>query len=413
MRLPLLSKRRDTKAELDELRELRDIFTNGTRVPAWSTMMAGQTYSAVNVTLANAVGLPAVGAAIRLLAETISQLPLNVYRGQGADKRLADQTWQYRLLNYLPGAGDFSPFDLISDIVASIETTGNAFVHKVKAQGNPDLPPQVIALIVIDPARVQVRRETGEKIFEVRDDKGNKQEYSAADILHVRGFTINGADLGLSPISLHRQKLGSIIAQDEWLARHYGQGTHYGGAIQLPEGVQLTPDQAQQLSEQWQRQQAGLANAGKPLVLQNGATYEKTSMSMTDSQFVESAQLGLIEVANIFRIPPSFLGHTGEGRAQPFEQDNIRFYTLSIQPRLRRIELAFRSDPDLFPQISLYPEFDTRPFSEQTRRRRRRSSTWRSRTARGSSMRSAPIVAKVLSPRSLLTRRRRRGWFPS
>lgn len=333
--------------------EERDAFTNGTYIPDWGTFTSQMTYSGANVSINSAVGLSAVGAAIRLLAETVAQLPLNVYKGRGADKRLADQTWQYQLLAELPGAGDFTPFDLISDIVGCVEANGNAFLQKVKAAG------QVIALIVIDPSRVRVVRESGEKVFYVRDQNGKETRYTLSTIIHIRGFTLTGSDVGLSPITLHRQKLGAILAQDEYLGRFYGQGTHSDLAITQPAGTRLTDDDAEKFFRRWRSHKAGLANSHMPLLLAPGTQLEKLGMSQADAQFVEGEKLNLLHVANIFRIPGALLGAVEPSRLG-FEQDNLRFYTLSVAPRLRRIEMALFSDPDLFPQRIIYPEFDVR-----------------------------------------------------
>jgi hypothetical protein len=40
------------------------------------------------------------------------------------------------------------------------------------------------------------------------------------------------------------------------------------------------------------------------------------------------------------------------------EQETLKLYN-ALLPRLRKIELALRCDPDLFPDRTLYPEFDT------------------------------------------------------
>src|SRR4030095_3316466 len=144
----------------------------------------GAAYTPMQVSAETAVGLPAVSAAIRLVAETVASLPLVVYEGEGADQRTASDSWQYQLLHELPGMGDFTPFDFISDAAACVESNGNAYIGKVKAGG------QVIALIVIDPNRVEVLREGGGKVFMVREGGNRKRRFTAADILHVRGFTM-------------------------------------------------------------------------------------------------------------------------------------------------------------------------------------------------------------------------------
>ncbi len=323
-------------------------------LPTWAQISGGYGYQARYLTTDAAVGVVAVGRAIRLLCNTIGMLPLNVYRGRGEEKRLAPDTWQYRLLNEMPST-DFTPFDLVSDLVACLETDGNAFVRKVKGPGRFPGSEEVIALIVIDPARVTVKRQDGAKVFLVRDAAGRQQTYTASDILHVRGFTKEGSDRGMSPIAQHKQKLATINAQDEFQGRYYGQGMNMGPVISIPEDI--SPDDAAQLETQYETHNAGLSNAHRPFILKNGATIERLSINLEESQFVESAKLGLVDVAGIYDIPATFL--TGDKLS---EWDFIALYTQAIQPRLRRVELALFSDPDLFPQRIIYPEFDTKPL---------------------------------------------------
>jgi HK97 family phage portal protein len=347
-----LRRRRDVPAE-----ERANLFAASGRPPTWLDVSGGPSLAGMRVTETTAMGMPAISAAVRLLCETIAQLPLNVYRGRAADKRLADWTWQYRLLGVLPGMGDFTPFDLISDIVACLELYGNAYLQKVKGPGRQPGSTEVLALIVIDPLRVLVERRDGEKIFRVRNDQGHEEIRSAAEVLHIRGFTMQGADVGLSPIALHRQKLGSMIAQDEYQGRFFGQGTLNGVAVTTPN--QLNEQQAERLLTQW-RSQMGVTSAHLPLVLQNGTDVKRIGMTLADAQYVEGEKLNLLQAAHIFRIPASFLLPDAAGRAQSFEQDNLRFYTTGLSPRLKRIEMAMFADPDLFPQQIIYPEFDVR-----------------------------------------------------
>jgi HK97 family phage portal protein len=331
--------------------EARQFYNN--RIPTWQELTGGYTYAGEPVTLLSAAGVTAVGRAIRLVSSLIAQLPLNVYRGRGDEKRLADNTWQYRLLAELPGMGDFTPYDLMSDIVASVEGYGNAFVYKVKAAG------EVIALVVLDPERVDVKRENGEKVFYVREPLGPPQRYTLSSVIHIRGFTLNGADVGVSPIALHRQKLAAILGQDRFHARFFGQGTQTNLGIEANEP--WSKDQAVDFRTSWMESNAGGTNAHLPAVVWN-AKFAKLGMSLVDAQFVEGAKLNMVEIANMFDLPAKFLTGGSERPNDLAEVDFIGLYQMSIGPRLRRIEMALFADPDLFPQRIIYPEFDVRRF---------------------------------------------------
>jgi HK97 family phage portal protein len=329
--------------------EKRDVFQDNSRVPTWPEVSNwGSAYSPVQVTRESAIGLPAVGRAITLVSETIANLPLLVYQGKQENKRLRDDTWQFRLLNELPGLGDFTPFDLISDIAACLEASGNAFLQKVKAGS------EVVALIVIDPQRVEVERSEGEKRYLIHKDDGSRETLTASTVLHIRGFTVNGSDVGLSPIAMHRQRIGSVSAQEQYVARFYGQGVGKRIAIQMPGPA--NKDQTKLMMDTWKANHTGMANAHLPALLTNGATVADIGMSLEDAQFAESQKLDLVQVAHIFRIPPKFL--TGQGDLN--EWDFIALHQVGVAPRLRRIVAALHTDPDLFPDRALYPEFDVR-----------------------------------------------------
>lgn len=333
------------------------LFANSSTPPTWAQVSGTPGAAGVPVTLDTMISIPAVSAAIRFLAETIAMLPLNVYKGRGADKTLADHTWQYRLLAELPGAGDFTPVDLVSDIVSCVEWEGNAFLKKVKASSlSLDRMPEVIGLLVIDPTKVEVKRDAGEKVFLIQEQvEGGgfrRRQYSQADIVHIRGWTPSGSDRGYAPIHMNRDKLSAILAQTVFQGKFFKQGMLKPFGLQLPGIVK-----DQERFEQSIQAQIGLMNAGRPFVAQQGAEIVNTGMTLRESQFIEGDRQNMIHVAQMFRIPPSFLVHDPGENPNP-EHEMIKFYSLGLQPRLRRIEMALFSDPDLFPQRAIYPEFD-------------------------------------------------------
>jgi HK97 family phage portal protein len=311
----------------------------------------------IPVGAANVVGLPAVAAAIRLVSETAASLDLNVYRGRRDRKRLADDTWQFRLLRnpneYVSG------FDFVSDVMASVETTGNAVIWKIRNQ-NRLAENRILQLLLLDPAYVSIRFnwKTGENIYRF-SGVWPHVELSPADVIHVRGFTVGNSHIGLSPIALHRHRLGAIIALDEYIGRFFSQGAQPGGVIKVP--GDLTQKEADLLAEKFMRRHQGLNSWHRPAVLVNGADWVAMGMSLEDAQYVQAKQLTVEEIAQMWRVPSSLLemGTTTRGVTRTPEQEFLRFH-LSLLPRLRRFEAAFLRDMELFPdRHDPYPEFDT------------------------------------------------------
>ena len=98
-------------------------------------------------------------------------------------------------------------------------------------------------------------------------------------------------------------------------------------------------------------------------MLGNEAKWVPTGINMRDQQYIESQRFSDEQICRICRVTPGMLGIVpggGGGLMLQADQDFQRFLQADLGPRLRRIELACKRDPDLFPSSSgLFPEFLT------------------------------------------------------
>lgn len=317
-------------------------------IPAWSRVSGRLSHSDKLVTTDEAAGLPAVGAAIRLISETIAMLPLNVYRGQMADKRLA-QGWQWELLHDHPNP-DQSAFEFWQDVAAMVESTGNAFIRKVKSRPIR----RVDELYLMSDSHVLAKRDRGVKVFEVYGPRGEKELLTSTDVLHIKGFTIRGGEMGLTPIQLHRHRLGSALSMEEFEGRFYANDASPGVVIEVPGPPNR--EHAKQLQEYWESTHGGARNAHRPAILFGDAKMHPYGISLKDAEFVASQRYGVEQVALMYGIPKALMGL--EGPTGNPEQDMIRFLNFGLQGRLARIERTLAADTDLFGADNPYPEFD-------------------------------------------------------
>jgi len=308
------------------------------------------TWSGMYLSDDQAAGLPAVGAAVRLISESIASLPCLVYEGNGPDRRKAVTSSQWELLHERPSL-DCTPFELFSDISACIETRGNAFVQKVR-----DLRGRVVELIVIDPDAVRVYRsaETREKKYDIRAGQTQYEGLTSTDILHVRGMTLRGGIRGISPIELHRNSIAMSYAVQEYVGRYFQNDAAPGLVIKIP-GT-LSNQQARQILEVFSANHSGLGNAHKPGILAGGADLEQVRVNLSDTTAIDAQKFGVREVARMFAVPASLIG-ADEGTSRSVDDEAASFLKFCLGPRLRRIESALRADPDLFGGTNLYPEF--------------------------------------------------------
>ena len=307
------------------------------------------------VTMESAMGLPAVAAAIRLLGETTGMVPLLIYRGDPPDREKARETWQWYRLHERPN-DEQSAFDFFEDIETSIESWGDGFVWKAKAR--PVIrDEQDIQLFVMDAATVRIAREEGKKVFKVREGSVEKT-YDFTNILHVRGWSARpGKDGGTSPISLHRETLGAALARQQYEGKFFTNNAQTSLALVVPDPV--PDDQAQEIVDRFVEQHTG-RNAYRPAFLSGGGDIKTLSISQHDAQYIEQQQFGIEDTARMFHITAVGMLRQAMQGAQPAKDDFERFLKVDLAPRLRRIEMAFKIDEDLFPRgDELFPEFLT------------------------------------------------------
>ena len=317
-------------------RELRFAEFGSSAVPP-VTRIAGA--AGLNVTQAQAFGLPAVIACIRLVSETIAAMPIKIYRGP--NRELADDTPQWRLLHDDPNA-DQTAFDFISDISSSIEGFGNAYIHKIRSRG------QVVELRCIQPQNVSVRMEnkTGELLYDIRLPEGRLKDLTRADILHIRGFSVNAKPVAPSPIEQHREALATVLSLNRFQNAYFTNDARPGVVLKMPNTV--TKEQAREMANLWDDQHAGASMSHRTAILGGGADLVTLPISLADAEFITSQRFGMEQIARLFNVPPALIAVAeplASGAAENLADHFLKFH---LSPRLKRIERAFACDPQLF-----------------------------------------------------------------
>jgi HK97 family phage portal protein len=152
----------------------------------------------LNVTTSNALRVADAYACVRVLADSVASLPLKVYRRTTQGRVPAgDQSRAVQLLER-PAPGSTSA-DLVSQIVVHLNTHGNAFVGKFRADN------EIVQLGLLDPTQVEVELR-GQRIVYTLSRPEGISEHGPEDILHVKAMSSDGLT-GLSPVAQCRLAL--------------------------------------------------------------------------------------------------------------------------------------------------------------------------------------------------------------
>jgi len=284
-----------------------------------------------------ALQIGAVWSCTRLLSETIGALPLGVYsRDAKGAKAPATVDPLYALLHDSPNA-DQTAAEFWEAAVACLCLWGNFYAEK-KRNGVG----QIVALNVLRPALVSVRRNaSGARVYRLNGASGAR-ELGEDDVFHIRGFGVGG-DVGLSPIGYARRTLNLALDTEAAAQASWDNGVKGSGFLVVP--GKPTPTQKDDLRKTFLDPITGAEATGKAGILEAGMDWKQiVGIPPEQLQLLESRAFNVEEICRWFRVPPFMIGHTEKSTSwgTGLEQQMIGFLTFSLRPYLTRIEQAVK-----------------------------------------------------------------------
>lgn len=321
-------------------------LTNGTFLQDWM----GVSSSGKTVTVDKAVQLSAVWACVRLLSESISTLPLKVYRRQpDGSKALALAHPAYQVLCRRPNL-EMTPSRFMLMLVASICLRGNAFIEKRM------IGKKLVSLIPLLPQNMVVKRSDSGSLQYTYTDNGVQRTIQPDHMMHIRGFGLDGI-CGMMPMMAGCDVIGAAMAVDEAAAKIFENGLQSTGF--LSSKMALTREQRERLRKNMNAF-VGSKNAGKLMILENDLSYQNVTMNPEAAQLLESRSFSIEEICRWFRVPPMMVGHTTKQSswASSVEGMNLIFLTNTLRPLLVNIEQEIArclldTDDDYFAEFSV------------------------------------------------------------
>jgi HK97 family phage portal protein len=189
-------------------------------------------------------------------------------------------------------------------------------------------------------------QKDGAIIYNYLYEDGKKVAFPAEKIWHVKNMPISASYsgsmpegiVGLSPISIAQEAVGIAMAADQYGGRYFANNAAVGMGLQYPDHIKLSPEAKNYLSEKL-TEYSKTENKFKSIILDQGGKLEKIGMSNEDSQFLESRNFQVEEIARIYRVPPVLIGHpTNTMTYASAEQLFLSFATYTIRPWCVRLE---------------------------------------------------------------------------
>jgi HK97 family phage portal protein len=309
------------------------------------------------VTEFTAFASSAVLAAVTLLADSISTMPLELVEQRGS--RLVRLPTPTVLLR--PNDEQLQ-FEFVHQVMTSLATHGVTYLYAPRNGG--DLP---LEMRVLPARRVQpeYNPDTDARVWRLGRDKVLTSE----DVKQIDWLRMAGMLRGLSPIEVMRNTIGVSLAMDRFLSQFYGEGAIPSSILESDKPV--TKEQSEILRDTWEDSHW---KRRRPAVLSNGLRWRSIVTSASDAQMLEHREAVIRDIARAYRIPQHLINGSG-GDSQTYqniESAGINFVRHTLLPWMRRIEDAVsdmlppgqrvRFNPDEFMRADLR----TRVMAQQT-----------------------------------------------
>ena len=289
---------------------------------------------ATDVTDERAMQLSAVWSCVRLLSESVGNLPLEFYR-QEADGRvpLPDDHPVVELFEKPNQA--MTGLELREALTCQLVLWGNAYAKIGFAGRGSTLRP--VSLTPLDPSKMDVVKLADGSIQYHYYTESGTNVYSSKEILHLKGFSAEGL-VGFSVLGVARHSMGLSVAAEQYSAGAFRNGGRPVGTLNFSEF--LTQEQRTKAREMYQNITSGAVNNTNMWVLEGGVTYQPIQIPPDDLQMLESRQFQLAEIARFFRVPSHLINDSEKATSwgSGLEQLNLAFLQFTLTPYLRRWE---------------------------------------------------------------------------
>lgn len=270
-------------------------------------------------------------ACVRVLSETLASMPILLYRKKPDNSReQVNNIAIYDILHNRPNE-EMSPFNFKEACMVNLNTGGNVVCEKLVNRYG-----ELVGLYPYRWPMVDIHRdgESGKLIYKIRN--GPKSKILTRDqVLHIPGLSFDGV-VGLSPIEYMASAIRLGLSYEAFGVGFYKNGMNPSIALEYEKT--LSDEAFQRLKEDITKNYAGLANTGKPLILEDGAKVKELTIKPADAQLIESKKFQTEDIARIFRVPLHLIQNLDRATNNNIEHQSLEFVMYTMLPWFKRWE---------------------------------------------------------------------------
>jgi HK97 family phage portal protein len=277
----------------------------------------------VTVTESSALGLSALYRCVYLIASTLAQVPLKVFKENENGDNVVDKSHPNSVLLSIRPNEYQSSYVWRMTLWVQVLIHGNAIVIMNRGRYG-----RISSLELLNPSDYSFI-ETATSLL-VQDNKKNVV-YSQEDFIHIRDLSLGGK-IGRSRVGLISKTLTTQMRAEAFLDKYYEKGTFLTGYIKSQ--VKLGKSDKDELSNDWDANYSGLDNNFRTPVMGLGSEYVPLGKSNVESQLMEFLNMAPTKIYQVFGTPPTLASDTTKSTSfgKGIEDLMIQFLQFTVLP---------------------------------------------------------------------------------
>jgi len=279
---------------------------------------------------------PVVYRCARLVSEAAASVPWLLHEG---GRELDD----HPLLGLLarPNARQAGPA-LMEAVYGYLQVSGNAYLEAASVDG------EIRELHALRPDRMKVipGADGWPEAYEYTVSGRSVRFDQAAGpgetppVLHLSLFHPADDHYGMGPLEAAGTSLDLHNAYGAWNKALLDNAARPSGALVYEGEGSLSLDQFERLKSELEETYQGAANAGRPLLLEGGLSWQAMGIAPRDMDFIEARREAARDIALAFGVPPMLLGIPGDNTYANFAEANRALWRHTVLPLVNRTAQA-------------------------------------------------------------------------
>jgi HK97 family phage portal protein len=304
-------------------KQKRDFFgipNAGAMIPIRSAQKQGS----VTVTNDTAMRHSAVWACLRLRADLISTMPMDVYRRVNGIQ--VEMPKPPVLVD--PGGERVDMCEWMYSSQVDLDRAGNTIglITEVNALG---LPARIDLQVLSECSVVMTKGKLSYRV-------GGKT-YDPSKVWHERQFTVAGLEVGLSPVAYAAWSIGEYLSIQDFALAWFG-----GGAVPKARMKNTAKTIDNEESEKVKSRYRATTQNGDLFVYGSDWEYDFMQAQNQGMEWIEGKRYGVTDIARFFGAPGDLIEaavSTGTITYANISQRNLQFLIMNLQPAIFRREL--------------------------------------------------------------------------